>query len=40
MLYKCDLNAFPTCKRIFDTCMSLDAFSETHPSKQPGYEPH
>lgn len=40
MLYKCDLNAFPTCKRIFDTCMGLDAFAETHPSKQPGYEPH
>lgn len=40
MLYKCDLDAFPTCKRIFDTCMSLDAFSGTHPSKQPGYEPH
>jgi maleylacetoacetate isomerase len=38
MLYKCDLDAFPTCKRIFDACMNIDAFSQTHPSKQPGYE--
>jgi maleylacetoacetate isomerase len=40
MLYDCDLDAFPTCKRIYDACMRLEAFSETHPSKQPGYEPH
>jgi maleylacetoacetate isomerase len=39
MLYKCDFDAFPTCKRIFDACMTLEAFSETHPSQQPGYEP-
>ena len=39
MLYGGDIAAFPTCKRIFETCMSLDAFSATHPSRQPGYEP-
>jgi maleylacetoacetate isomerase len=38
MLYNCDFDAFPTCKRIFDACMSIQAFSQTHPSKQPGYE--
>jgi maleylpyruvate isomerase len=39
MLYDCDLNAFPTCKRIFDNCMRLPAFADTHPTKQPDYAP-
>ncbi len=39
MLYDCDIDEFPTCKRIFETCMAMEAFRETHPSKQPGYEP-
>jgi maleylacetoacetate isomerase len=39
MLYDCDLGQFPTCKRIFDACMALDAFSSTHPTKQPDYAP-
>ncbi|HEX9903473.1 MAG TPA: maleylacetoacetate isomerase [Propylenella sp.] len=40
MLYDCDLGAFPTCRRIFDACMALDAFASTHPTKQPDYAPH
>ncbi len=37
MLYDFDLAAFPHSKRIFDACMRLDAFSKTHPTKQPDY---
>jgi maleylacetoacetate isomerase len=39
MLVKTDLAEFPTCKRIFDACMELAAFSETQPSRQPDYSP-
>lgn len=39
MLYDCDLNAFATCKRIFDNCMRLEAFAQTHPTKQLDYVP-
>jgi maleylacetoacetate isomerase len=35
MLYKNDLSRWPTAHRIFDNCMTLDAFSATHPLKQP-----
>lgn len=35
MLYKNDLSGLPTVKRIFENCMALDAFSTTHPLKQP-----
>ena len=31
----CDVGAYPTIMRIFDTCMALDAFSSAHPRKRP-----
>jgi maleylacetoacetate isomerase/maleylpyruvate isomerase len=31
-----DIAAYPTCARIFDTCMQHDAFAKAHPLKQPG----
>ena len=34
-----DVAGYPTCKRIFDTCMELDAFSATHPRRQPDFPP-
>ena len=35
MLYKADLSSLPTIKRIYENCMAIDAFSSTHPLKQP-----
>jgi glutathione S-transferase len=35
-----DLPDYPTAKRIFDSCMELEAFSATHPRKQPDFPPH
>lgn len=34
MLYDCDLSPYPTVRRIFDTCMKLDAFAKAHPLQQ------
>jgi maleylacetoacetate isomerase len=34
--YKYDMAAFPTVRRIVDTCMQHDAFARAHPLKQPG----
>ena len=34
--FKIDVAAFPTVKRIVDTCMQNDAFARAHPLKQPG----
>ena len=31
----CDVSAYPTMMRIFNTCMALDAFSSAHPRKRP-----
>jgi hypothetical protein len=39
MLVKTDITQFPTCKRIYDACMELDAFSQTQPTSQPDYSP-
>lgn len=39
MLYDNDISQYPTIKRIYDTCMALDAFTETHPLKQPDAPP-
>ena len=36
MLYEFDLNRFPNARRIYDECMKLTAFADTHPKKQPG----
>jgi maleylacetoacetate isomerase len=35
MLYDCDLEPYPTARRIFDACMQLDAFARAHPLQQP-----
>ena len=32
--YECDLGPYPAIVRIFETCMKLDAFAATQPSKQ------
>jgi len=33
--YPVDLSAFPTCKRVYDELLKLDAFQVSHPSRQP-----
>jgi glutathione S-transferase len=32
--YQCDLKPYPTVMRVFDTCMSIEAFDRAQPSKQ------
>ena len=34
--FKVDLKPYPTCARIYDACMAVDAFARAHPLKQPG----
>jgi maleylacetoacetate isomerase len=36
--YLLDLAPFPTIRRIYETCMTLDAFALAHPTRQPDYE--
>jgi maleylacetoacetate isomerase len=36
--YRLDLAPYPTITRIFDRCMTLDAFAAAHPSRQPDCE--
>ena len=38
--FKCDVSGVPTCMRIYEECMKIDAFSKAHPLKQPGAEVH
>ena len=38
--FKCDISGVPTCKRIYDECMKLEAFEKFHPLKQPGAAAH
>jgi maleylacetoacetate isomerase/maleylpyruvate isomerase len=35
MLCELDMEAYPTAARIFSACMQLDAFTRTHPLRQP-----
>ncbi|HTT81771.1 MAG TPA: maleylacetoacetate isomerase [Stellaceae bacterium] len=37
--YRLDMAPYPTIARIFETCMTLDAFAAAHPQQQPDYEP-
>ena len=37
--YRLDLAPYPTITRIFETCMTLDAFAAAHPQRQPDFEP-
>lgn len=34
ILYNCELSPYPTVRRIFETCMRLDAFAKAHPLQQ------
>ena len=36
--YRLDLAPYPTITRIFETCMTLDAFAAAHPQRQPDFE--
>ena len=36
--YRLDLGPYPTINRIFETCMTLDAFAAAHPQQQPDHE--
>jgi maleylacetoacetate isomerase len=36
--YRLDLSPYPTITRIFDTCMTLNAFAAAHPERQPDRE--
>jgi maleylacetoacetate isomerase len=37
--YRLDMTPYPTIARIFQTCMTLNAFAAAHPRQQPDYEP-
>jgi len=39
LFYGGDLAAYPTVGRIYETCMQLEAFSATHPLRQPDAPP-
>lgn len=36
-MFEVPIDSYPTCKRIFDTCMELEAFQEAHPRQQPDF---
>ncbi len=36
--FKCDLSPYPSCKRIYESCMAIPAFASAHPMKQPDAE--
>ncbi len=36
--FDCDLSPYPTVMRVHETCMSLDAFADAQPSRQPDAE--
>lgn len=36
--YRLDLSPYPTINRIYQVCMTLDAFAAAHPQRQPDYE--
>jgi len=38
--FKCDVSGVPTCMRIYEECMKIEAFNKTHPLKQPGAAVH
>src|SRR5258708_31805678 len=39
-LFKCPLQPYKRVMRIYEACMSIPAFAEAHPRKQPDYEGH
>jgi maleylacetoacetate isomerase len=38
--FKCDVSSVPTCMRVYEECMKMEAFSKAHPLKQPGAPAH
>jgi glutathione S-transferase len=34
--FQTDMKPYPTVQSIFDACMQIDAFAQSHPLKQPG----
>jgi maleylacetoacetate isomerase len=39
-LFKCPLEPYKRVIRIYDACMSIPAFAEAHPRKQPDFQAH
>jgi maleylpyruvate isomerase len=39
-LFKCDLTPYKRVMRVYEAAMSLPAFAEAHPRKQPDFEGH
>jgi maleylacetoacetate isomerase len=39
-LFKCSLEPYQRVMRIYDNCMSIPAFAEAHPCKQPDFPGH
>lgn len=39
-LFKCPLEPYKRVMRIYDACMSIPAFAEAHPRKQPDFPGH
>ncbi|HEX6841597.1 MAG TPA: maleylacetoacetate isomerase [Stellaceae bacterium] len=39
-LFKCPLEPYKRVMRIYDSCMSIPAFAEAHPRKQPDFQGH
>jgi maleylpyruvate isomerase len=39
-LFKCNLDSYPLTMRVYDACMSIPAFADAHPRKQPDFEAH
>ena len=39
-LFKCRLEPYKRVMRIYDACMSIPAFADAHPRKQPDFEGH
>ena len=39
-LFKCPLEPYKRVMRIYDACMSLPAFADAHPRKQPDFQGH
>jgi len=37
MLFDVPIDPYPTCKRIFDGCMAMEAFQKAHPTNQPDF---
>jgi maleylpyruvate isomerase len=39
-IFKCKLDLYPLTMRVHDACMSIPAFADAHPRKQPDFAAH